>query len=377
MLFGIIIGLVLLILLVVAHELGHAIAAIRSGVVVEEFGIGFPPTAWKKKLKNGILFTLNWLPLGGYVKLQGEHDSASSKGDYGNATYWQKTKILFAGVVMNWLVAAVLLSFVALFGMPKVLPDQFSVAGDTTITSQPVEISAVSADLPAAKAGLVPGDYIIRFAGQDVSDIESLIELAKNNINNNVEVVYQRDGQEKTINIQLGEQTNAGILGAGLGQRESIKSTWSAPIVGFGTTIQFSVVTLQGIGDLFVNLISGMVMQFSPNSDVSNQAKQDLESVSASVAGPIGILGSIFPAASEAGILQLTFLTAIISLSLAVMNILPIPALDGGRWFVTTIYKLMKKELTKEKEEKIQMIGFSILMGLTLLVTIVDVTKIF
>ena len=84
--FGVIIGLIILVLLVVVHELGHAIVAKRNGVVVEEFGIGFPPRAWARKLKNGVLFSLNWLPIGGFVKLQGEHDSASGKGDYGAAT---------------------------------------------------------------------------------------------------------------------------------------------------------------------------------------------------------------------------------------------------------------------------------------------------
>src|ERR671932_429125 len=134
LLFGIILGLLILVLLVVVHELGHAIAARRNGVVVEEFGIGFPPRAWAKKLRNGVHFSLNWLPLGGFVKLQGEHDAADKKGDYGAATYWQKTKILLAGVVINWLVAAGILTVLAWVGLPKILPNQFSIPGDTTIT---------------------------------------------------------------------------------------------------------------------------------------------------------------------------------------------------------------------------------------------------
>ena len=124
---GIIVGLIVLVFLVAAHELGHAIVAKRNGVVVEEFGIGFPPRAWAKKLKNGVLFTLNWLPLGGFVRLQGENDSASKKGDYGAATFWQKTKILFAGVAVNWLIAVVLLSALAVTGLPKIVSNQFSV----------------------------------------------------------------------------------------------------------------------------------------------------------------------------------------------------------------------------------------------------------
>ena len=102
------IGLFVLVILVVLHELGHAVAARRNGVVVEEFGIGFPPRAWAKKLKNGVLFSLNWLPLGGFVKLQGENDSATKKGDYGAASMWAKTKILLAGVLANWVTAVIL-----------------------------------------------------------------------------------------------------------------------------------------------------------------------------------------------------------------------------------------------------------------------------
>jgi regulator of sigma E protease len=95
------------------------------------------------------------------------------------------------------------------------------------------------------------------------------------------------------------------------------------------------------------------------------------------VAGPIGILGTIFPAAEQAGLTQLIFLTAIVSLTLAVMNALPIPALDGGRWFTMALFRLLKKPLTKEIEEKIQTVGFMVLMGLIIVVTVADVGKLF
>ena len=128
---------------------------------------------------------------------------------------------------------------------------------------------------------------------------------------------------------------------------------------------------------MVVNLSNGLISQLNPDAGVRQQASAELKSVSDGVAGPIGILGTIFPAAQQAGLTQLVFLTAIISLSLAVMNILPIPALDGGRWFTIVVFKLSKKKLTKEREQKIQTVGFSLLMGLTLLVTIVDVAKLF
>ncbi len=377
LIFGIALGLIILVFLVVVHELGHAIVAKRNGVVVEEFGIGFPPRAWKRKLKNGVVFSLNWLPLGGFVKLQGEHDAADKKGDYGAATFWQKTKILLAGVAINWVVAVVLLTILALTGLPKILPNQFSIASDTVVATQSVELTALTPDFPAEKAGLKTGDKIVRFAGQPVDSAQALIDLTKVNKGQQVEVIYNRGGAEATAKVQLRDDATGSIFGAGLGQRELMRSTWSAPIVGVVTTGQFTWATLQGLGNLVGNLASGLFLQLSPDQASRDQAGQNLKSVGDSVAGPIGILGTIFPAAERAGPTQLIFLTAIISLTLAVMNVLPIPALDGGRWFVTALFRVIKKQLTKDLEEKIQATGFIILMGLVVLVTIADVTKLF
>ena len=164
---GVLIGLIVLVILVVIHELAHAWVAKRNGVTVEEFGIGLPPKAWGKKLKNGVLFTLNWLPIGGFVKMQGEYDSAKKKGDYGAAGFWGKTKILFAGVTANWLLAALILTVLSIFGLPKVLPNQFMMAGDSTVINQPVEITGLTAGKPAEKSGLKTGDFVIKFAGQN------------------------------------------------------------------------------------------------------------------------------------------------------------------------------------------------------------------
>jgi regulator of sigma E protease len=374
---GILVGLLILVLLVVLHELGHAIVARRNGIVVEEFGIGFPPRAWSKKLKNGILLTLNWLPLGGFVKLQGEHDAADRKGDYGAASFWVKTKLLLAGVVVNWLVAAALLTVLAWVGLPKILPSQFIIPADATISKEPVEIAAVTNDSPAAKAGLKVGDQILRFAGAPVDTSAVLVEQSKAKKGQTVDVIYSRGGMESTTSVSLRSDNanDQGYLGVASGQREEIRTSWSAPVVGVMTTGQFTLATLQGLGDLVVNLASGVVLQFSPDPATRSQAHQDLQTAGSSVAGPVGILGTIFPAAEQAGPVQLIFLTALISLTLAVMNVLPIPALDGGRWFTMTIFRLLKKPLTKEREEKIQGTGFLILMLLVVVITVADVAK--
>jgi regulator of sigma E protease len=375
---GIVGGLLILVFLVAVHELGHAIVARRNGVVVEEFGIGFPPRAMAKKLKNGVLFTLNYLPLGGFVKLQGEHDAANSKGDYGAASFWQKTRILLAGVMINWLVAAILLTVLAWVGLPKVLPDQFSIPSDTTNMKRPLELTQVEADSPAAAAGLKVGDQVLRFNGEPVGSSDSLAQQAKVAKGKVVEVIYSRSGVEHDTKVKLRADNadNKGYLGVGSGQRELIRASWSAPIVGVVTTGQFTLVTFQGLGSLVSNLVKGVVFQFSASSEARQQARQELAAAGNSVSGPIGILGVIFPAAEQAGLTQLVFLTAIISLTLAVMNVLPIPALDGGRWFTMAIFRLLKQPLTKEREEKIQAVGFMLLMGLIVIVTFVDVSKI-
>ena len=373
---GIIIGLIVLVLLVTVHELGHAIVAKRNGVVVEEFGIGFPPKAWGKKLKNGVLFTLNWLPLGGFVKLQGEHDNDKKKGDYGAATFWQKTKILYAGVFMNWVIAALLFTVLALTGLPKIVPDQFTIPGDTTIQTSPVQVTQLAADYPAAKAGLEAGDTILTIDGQQITTTQQVIDVTKENRGQTVPITYERNGKQTRADVALRDADSA-VFGASLGQNETIHATWSAPIVGIVTTGQFTWVTLQGLGDLVVNLVGGLVGQLNVSEAGRQEASKQLGEAGASVAGPVGILGVIFPAASEAGLSQLVFLAAIISLTLAVMNALPIPSLDGGRWFVTALYRVLKKPLTKEKEESIHGTGFMVLMGLIVVITIADVTKLF
>lgn len=377
LIFGIAVGLIILVILVVLHELGHAIVAHRNGVVVEEFGIGFPPRAWGKKLKNGVVFTLNWLPLGGFVKLQGEYDSAKEKGDYGAATFWQKTKILLAGVAINWLTAALLLTVLAWTGLPKVLPDQFSLPNDTRLVTHPVEIQ-VAKDSPAEKAGLKAGDELRSLAGKKVTTGQDLALLTEAHKGDKVEVVYVRDGNEQRalVSLRASKAEGKGYLGVATNSKPAmIYTTWSAPIVGVGTTIQLTGATLDGLGKLVGSLASGLGAQFSSDPAVKKTGGEQLQAASEGVSGPVGIFGVLFPAASSAGLTQLTFLAAVISLSLAIFNTLPIPALDGGRWFVMALFRLLKKPLTKEREEKIQTVGFLTLMALVVVVTFVDVDK--
>ena len=382
---GVLLGLFVLVLLVVLHELGHAIVAKKNGVKVEEFGIGFPPAAKKWKVKRSFLgenvtFSLNWLPLGGFVRLKGEYDSAKGESTYGGSTFWVKTKILLAGVVMNWITAIVLFTILAIIGMPKILSNQVQMPFDTDVRRSPVTIAKITPNSPADKIGLKVNDELIKINGQPLTEAEKLPVITKQSSGKKVRVEYRRGGKESAVDVQLNDEKSVkggGYLGVIPGQTEKMYSTWSAPIAGVATTGQLSYETIKGVGVLLVKTVHGSIGQIFGSAESKESARADLASVSGSVAGPIGILGVLFPSVVSSGIEYIIFVAALISLTLAVMNILPIPALDGGRWFTMTTFRLFKKDLTKEREENIQATGMLILLILTILVTISDVGKFF
>ena len=385
LIFGIIIGLISLTFLVALHELGHALAAKKNGVKLKEYAIGFPPRikSFKAKtdkiLPKGTKISIGAIPLGGFVRLQGEHDSDSKKGDYGAASFWGKTQILFAGVAMNWLVAFVLFTILAISGMPKLLPNQFYLSSDAKISGGGVQVSAISKDSPAEKAGLNKNDTLLEFNGQKVENSTKIRQDLKNNAGKTVSLKISRNGKEISKSVKLNEKGNSGFLGAVLSDgMQKIHSTWSAPIVGLGTTAQFTGETFKGVGELFVNFFGGIFEKVIPNSDSQKNANTQLSKAGESVSGPVMVIGGIFPNIVSMGMDMILMLTAIISISLACMNVLPIPALDGGRWFMTFIFRvLLKKPLSKETEENINGWSFLALMGLSVLIIVLDFTKIF
>lgn len=383
--FGIILGLFVLVLLVVIHELGHALVAKRNGVKVEEFGIGFPPVAKKRKFKNSFLgkdvtFSLNWLPLGGFVRLKGEYDSATGKETYGGASFWVKTKILLAGVMMNWLTAIILFSILAVVGLPKLVPNQVVMPFDSSVEKSPLTVVQVADGTPAQKLGIKKGDYILRIGSDKVNTPEELSLATKKQAGKEVEIELVRSGKASAENVTLAtidQAKNGGYLGVATGQSEKIYSTWSAPLVGLATTGQLTYETFKGVGGLLAKTFSGFLGQIFGSAEQKQAARAKIAEVSNNVAGPIGILGVLFPSVLDSGIAHIILLAAVISLTLAVMNTLPIPALDGGRWFTMAGFRLFRKKLTQEREETIQAIGFLTIMLITVLTTWSDIAKLF
>ena len=398
---GILVGLFMLVILVTAHEFGHFLMARKNGVEVEEFGICFPPRAiaWRKvngkwrRLKKsewenapgeGTILSLNWLPIGGFCQMKGESDADTKKGSFGKATYLRKTKILFGGVLANWLVAFIILTILAWVGMPHYLENQFQVSGDTTIVSlKNVTITEVKEGSPAEAAGLRVDDEIVsmRKVGSEefffVRDVDGLLAFDNANAGEEVYISYNRNGKNVTTKTKLNNSDAEYVLGAGISGEAIYKSTWSAPIVGLGLTMQITGETFKGVWQLIVNLFSGAIKSIIPNDEVRQSGAEELKSAGDSVSGPVGIVGVLFPAVLQNGGQALFFFVALISVSLACMNVLPIPALDGGRWLMITIARMRKKKLTKKVEEKIVSRSFIVILAIALIVTILDVIRMF
>ncbi|HET7528635.1 MAG TPA: M50 family metallopeptidase [Candidatus Saccharimonadales bacterium] len=394
-------GLLLFIGLVLIHEWGHFIMARRNGVDVEEFGLGFPPRAKGIRLESGMLLSLNWLPLGGFVKMKGEHDSDVKKGSFGAAPLWSKTKILLAGVTMNLIAGLVLLTILAWIGMPKLITqdsvgqDQFTVASDTHITQQKVQTGTFLKDSPAQAAGLRSSDIITAITADgkttQIHTIRQLHDATASHAGKTVQVTYQRHGHTFTKSIRLTPQAAIdaadkvcqqkndlslckGALGVSPNQLQIQRSTWSAPIVALGLTKQITVLTFQGLGHALGGLGSAIAGLVTNNHQARVNGQ---ESASSQVGGPVAIGVALWDSGSL-GFNFMLLLIALISLTLAIMNVLPIPALDGGRLAMVLVSRgLFRRPLSRLAEERIVGASFLIILALVALITLVDVRRFF
>ena len=364
--FLLVLGILLFIGLVVLHEWGHFLAARRNGVDAEEFGIGFPPRAWSRKTKSGFIFSLNWLPIGGFVRLKGETDSATEKGSFGAASFKTKTKIMLAGVAMNLLGAFVIFTALAWIGMPQLIDNQFAVKSDTKVVSQKVLVAYVEPDSPAAKSGLQTRDHLGSIGPegkeQKITSAARLPELTKQYAGQKVTLTYQRGGQEHKVTVTLlsGEEAKKkGYLGISPAEFSMTRATWSAPVQSAGLIGQFTGATFKGLGTALSALFQG-----------------DTAKASEQVSGPVGIV-AVLNEGSFLGFQFILLIIGVISLSLAIMNVLPIPALDGGRFYVLLLSRIFGKRLSKDMEERIVGTSFVFLLILIVLITIVDVRRFF
>lgn len=358
-------GILLFALLVVVHEFGHFIAARRNGVDVEEFGIGFPPKLFGKKMgKHQTLYSFNLIPLGGFVKLKGETDSDKSKHSFGSVSLGKKAKILMAGVGMNVVAVYVILLVLALFSLPKVLPNQFNIASNEKDLNTQVLVTNVSKDSAASSIGMVVGDQVKNIDGVAISSTEDLQNATSSRPDKTVEVVYRHKNEQKVATAKLANDKGEGRLGVVPLDATASRYTWSAPIVAAGATLQMLWLTLSGIVTTLVGFIVGLF------------TRTDTSAATEAVTGPVGVF-FLMKNIGSFGFEYLLILIASISASLAVVNALPIPALDGGRLALIMAARGLKKKLSPRLENAVHSIGFMVLIGLIILISYFDVRRFF
>lgn len=337
---NIILAIVVLAVLILVHELGHFIIARRVGIKVLEFSIGFGPLL-AKHTKDDIQYSLRAIPLGGYVSMLGENlgEDYQDPDAYMAKSPARRSGVAFAGPFANFLFAALLFIYI------------FTFVGTPIPLDKPI-IGQVLSDKPAAAAGVKAGDYIQKVNGKPVSTWEQLVNAIKATPQGQTVVLQiKRDGE--VINARIRPEVSAG-----------------RPLIGIQSDVSFKKLPiLQGIKEGFkqtfyttVELLKGLGMM------VTGQVK------SSDIAGPVGITKMIGEAAAG-GLVFLLHFTAIISVNLGLLNLLPIPALDGSKIVFAGIEAVRGRPVEPEKENMIHLIGFFFLIGLTLLVTFNDIVR--
>lgn len=347
--------------LVLVHEWGHFVMARRSGMKVEEFGFGFPPRLFGIK-KGETIYSINWIPFGGFVKILGEDgDDRENPRSFGAKPISAKLKVVVAGVVMNFLFAILLLILGNFFGLRIGLFDEEMI---NQARDKKVQIIQVVSGSPAEKAGLTILDEIVGFLdnGREVR-ITTTEEVQ--------EFTSQHKGEKITLLIRKGTeifprevQTRAdppegeGSMGIVMALTGVVSYPWYESIwrgAQDGAILTYN--TLYGYWMLFSTL-------FADGKLIGE------------VSGPIGIAG-ITGQAARVGFSYLMQFVALISINLAVLNIMPFPALDGGRAVLILVEKIRGKLLDKKIEGLINSFGFALLIALMIYVTIKDITKFF
>ncbi len=354
------------------HELGHFWTARKFGVKTDEFGFGLPPRicGWKKingKRKffwgnedveksnsEDTVYSLNWIPLGGFVKIKGENgEDKQDQDSFVSKKIWQRLVIISAGVVMNVFLTFVCLTGAYLVGAPTPVDENTA-----TPESFTVQIMEVKESSPAKEAGLQPGDTILRLDGQPFTKMTEIQSYLAGLGKSSVEIEVSRFGEEKkfTVMPEYSEELGRSIIGIGMISAGIVKYPWYQAVwLGF-----------KGTGYLFVEIISGF-------AGIIKNLVAD-KPIGVDVAGPIGI-ASLTGQVAKMGFVYLLQFMALLSMNLAIINFLPLPALDGGRALFLIVEKIRGKAINEKVERVVHGAGFFLLMMLFVVVTSRDIFK--
>lgn len=358
----------ILALLIVVHELGHFWAAKRSGVKVEEFCIGFPPRIWKKQ-KGETLFSIGIVPLGGFVKIFGEDDTEQNDPRaFAFQPAWRRAIMLVAGVLMNLALAYILIVIILGFGTPTA----FDGAVPQGARDPSIRIIEVQLSSPAHEAGMQVGDTIKKITAQDAIfdpapfiGSEDVLDSAQNFIREhkgqNLEFILER-GKTNQYTVSVTPRVNPpegqGALGIAMLKMATVRTTWYLlPWEGLKTTWELLKMFAGGVYDILKQMFAH-------------------GRLSENISGPIGIV-KITSQTLPLGFVYVLQLVAILSLNLAVINILPFPALDGGRLLFLAIEKIRGKPLKRDVERWANAVGFLLLLLFMVVVAVKDIGRFF
>ncbi len=344
---NLIIFIVALSILVLVHELGHYIAAVKTKVKVEEFGLGLPPRITGKKIGETI-FSLNWLPIGGFCRLYGEDGGGKGGRAFNNKNPWQKLIIVLGGVLMNVVLAVLVFTVVyAILGVPQ--------------KTDRVKIIGVAAESPAEEVGLEEGNWIKEVAGEPISEPEQLTQRVNEFKGETVELLVEKDGEEEVVGVLVRESPpeGEGGMGIAISNTEMVKVPWyqfyKGVVAGFEEAYFWGEIIVGGVAKMIGSLLSG----------------QRVEDVS----GPIGMFQATSAIRENQGMLAVVHFFGVVSVNLAVVNILPFPALDGGR-IMFVLYELITRRKPNQKVESIiNSVGMVVLLGLIFLITAGDIAR--
>ncbi|MDU4333745.1 MAG: RIP metalloprotease RseP [Finegoldia magna] len=328
-------SIIIFLLVILIHEFGHFIVAKMNGVSVLEFSVGMGPKLFQKE-SNGTLYSLRLLPVGGYCQLEGEDEENDSPNSLNNQSPLVRLKVILAGAIMNFILAFILLIFLM------------------SVSRVSTEVSGVLEDSPAYSSGIQTGDKIVSINGKNISDGEELLQSIKES-QGDLDIGVIRDSQSKNIKVTPRLENNVRKIGVNFQEEYDIKNF--SLIKGF----KKGVIT-------FLNL-TGMLYKFL-GMLITGQLGLG------GFSGPVGVVKEIGNAA-KTGVANLIFLLAYININLGVFNLLPIPALDGGRAIFILIEMIFGKKISQEKEGYIHMVGLILLLALIAVVTIKDVIKLF
>ncbi len=372
----IIIFVLVLSLLVFVHEFGHFFSARRFGVKTEEFGFGFPPRIfgvykdkngkWKKVWGNkkvednsDTIYSINGILVGGFVKIKGEDgENKDNRDSFSSKKIWKRAIMLSSGVLMNIVLASVLISIGLMIGLPRYLDDN-KLPAAVTVKNEQVLIIEVMEGSPAALAGFQVSDTIVSINDTKIKTGEEVVGIIASSTEE-VSVIVNRSGEDKEIKVtpEIKSENNTKTIGIAFLDSATVRYPWYLAIwEGIKMTGQLLWAIIYSLFDLVRNLIVG-------------------SNVAVEVAGPVGIAnltGQMF----RLGLIYLIQFTALLSLNLAIINILPFPALDGGRLLFLLIEKIKGKPIKQEVEAIFNNIGFLLLMALIIWVTLKDIIKLF